>query len=77
MADTTDSTKSDNPALKKVNDELDVLKDQLKVHKEAKPVSKACVDIAEYSERENEPFSTITDEPNEWHKSEGGGCIII
>ena len=69
-------TKS-NSNLAKVEKELDVLKDELDVHKEAKPVSSSCGDIAEYSQRENEPFSAVHDEPNEWHKSEGGGCVIL
>ena len=75
MSDENDS-KGDQK-LEKVQKELEVLRNELEIHKEAKPVSSSCGDIAEYSQRENEPFSSIHDEPNEWHKSEGGGCVIL
>ncbi len=73
----TDKETSNATQLAKVEKDLEFLKDELEVHKEAKPLSTSCSDIADFSQRENEPFSAVTDEPNEWHKSEGGGCIIL
>ncbi len=57
--------------------ELKQLKDELEVRKEAKPVSKACEEITGFAGKTNEPFSTTAEEPNPWHKSEGGGCVIL
>jgi len=73
----TDKETKANAALTKIENELMSLKDELKVHKEAKTVSAACGDIAEFSQRGEEPFSSSSNEQNSWHKSEGGGCVIL
>ena len=52
-------------------------KDELEILKEAKPLSATCGELTEFSEREEEPFSATHVEANAWHKSEGGGCIIL
>eukprot|EP00552_Chaetoceros_brevis_P002863 CAMPEP_0197745290 /NCGR_PEP_ID=MMETSP1435-20131217/41627_1 /TAXON_ID=426625 /ORGANISM="Chaetoceros brevis, Strain CCMP164" /LENGTH=70 /DNA_ID=CAMNT_0043336973 /DNA_START=28 /DNA_END=240 /DNA_ORIENTATION=- len=69
---------SDSEKLEKAEEEVKKLRDELKIHKEAKPFSKVCEDIAKFSQKENEPFSTAPQEhPNPWMKSEGGGCVIL
>ena len=62
-----------------VEKELTKLKDELKLCKEAKPVSDTCSELKEYSEREEEPFSSSHTEPIPWHKNQngGGGCAIL
>lgn len=64
--------------LELVETEIGTLKEELKVCKEAKTVGEACDELYGYSEKNDEPFHKQTDEPNEWHKSAGGGgCIIL
>lgn len=63
--------------MEKFEKELKNAKDELSILKEAKPLSATCIEIAEFSQREEEPFSSEHVEPNSWHKSEKGGCIIL
>ena len=48
--------------------ELKKLKYELKILKEAKPLSDACKSISEFTQKDYEPFSTSHVEPNEFHK---------
>jgi hypothetical protein len=65
-------------ALSKIEAEIKVLRDQLEVYKEARPVSFSCKEIREYIESAADPFSTSFPEPNRWHKNpSGGGCSIL
>lgn len=68
-------TKTD--VLSTMENELNNLKEQLEVHKEAKRASVTCQDIVEHSEREEDPFSSNYHHANSWHKKEGGGCNIL
>ena len=64
--------------LTQVETEIGTLKEELEVCKEAKTVGEACDELHGYSEKEDEPFNKLNDEPNEWHKSAGGGgCVIL
>jgi len=63
--------------MEKYEKELKSIKDELLILKEAKPLSETCTEIAEFSQREEEPFSSEHGEPNSWHKSDKGGCIIL
>jgi hypothetical protein len=71
------SANAKNATIEKFEKELKSAKDELQILKEAKPLSATCTEIAEFSEREEEPFSSEHGEPNSWHKSDKGGCIII
>lgn len=68
-------------ALTKVEKELKDLKDDLKVHEEAKTKGEACAEIIDYCEKNTEPFVSAEpgSEPNKWHKNpkSGGGCAIL
>jgi len=70
---------STEETLKKVESEIENLKDDLKLCTEAKSRSEACNFLCEYSEQEEEPFSVSHQEPNSWHNNPGGGgfCIIL
>ena len=70
---------STEEALTKVEKQLNCLKDELDVCKEAKKLSEACHDIHEFSEKEEEPFSISHKEPITWHENSGGGggCSIL
>lgn len=59
--------------------EVKKLKYELKILKEAKPLSDACKSISEFTQKDYEPFSTSHVEPNEFHKKVGGGggCNIL
>jgi hypothetical protein len=65
--------------IESVEKELEKLKDELNLCREAKPVSDTCSELKEYSEREEEPFSSSHTDPIPWHKSQngGGGCAIL
>jgi|EP00979_Chaetoceros_neogracilis_P006146 hypothetical protein len=71
------TTKKQNPKVTKAEKELKNIKDELEILKEARPLSATCGELTEYSEREEEPFSASHEEPNTWHKSESGGCVIL
>jgi len=71
------TAKKENPKVTKAEKELMTVKDELDILKEAKPLSATCGELTEYSEREEEPFSSTHEELNAWHKSESGGCIIL
>ena len=71
------TAKKENPKVTRAEKELMTAKDELEILKEAKPLSATCGELTEFSEREEEPFSATHVEANAWHKSEGGGCIIL
>ena len=64
---------------KKLEEQVKQLKDELEVCKEAKTTSEACQALSEHANKKEEPFTTNHAEPNEWHKSAGGGggCNIL
>ena len=66
-------------ALAKLEKEMKILNEELEVSKEAKTTKDACAALCDYSEREQEPFSTSYNDVNEWHKSAGGSgaCVIL
>ena len=54
------------------------LQEELRVCKEAKSMSESCAALSKSVEQMEEPFTASHAEPNEWHKSQGGGgCIIL
>ena len=59
--------------------EVERLQYELKILKEAKPLSDACRSISDFTEKDVEPFSSHYVEPNEFHKKVGGGggCNIL
>lgn len=61
----------------KFEKELQSAKEELQILNEAKPLSATCTELAEFSQREDEPFSSEHGEPNAWHKSDKGGCTIL
>ncbi|GMH95551.1 hypothetical protein TrVE_jg3653 [Triparma verrucosa] len=64
--------------LAKVESELEKLRNELTVCKDADNTSKSCGEIVKYSEADSEPFTSGTDN-NPWHASngKGGGCVIL
>jgi len=62
-----------------LEEQVKKLEEELEVCKEAKTLSEACSVLSEFAEKEGEPFSASHEEPNEWHKSAGGGggCSIL
>ena len=65
-------------ALIKIEAEIKVLRDQLQVYKEARPLSYSCKELRDYVESKVDPFSSAFSEPNRWHKNPGGGgCSIL
>ena len=71
-------TKEDT-LIQKTEKELEHLKYELEVCKEAKKMSEACSNLRDFSEGAEEPFSSSHTNPNSWHKNPGGGgsCIIL
>lgn len=69
--------KKESAKVNKAEQELKEAKDELEILKEAKPLSSRFDELKEYSEKEDEPFSSSFVEPNDWHKSEKGGCVIL
>ena len=65
-----------NAKVSKAEKELKMLKDELELHKETTNVSDSCRQLAEFSEKEEEPFSSKHKQENEW-KVKSGGCIIL
>ena len=67
------------PTIEIVEKQLAKLKDELKLCKEAKTMSETCSELKEYSEQEEEPFSSTHTEPISWHKNPNGGspCVIL
>ena len=59
--------------------EVERLQYELKILKEAKPLSDACKSISEFTQKDEEPFSSDCVEQNEFHKKVGGGggCNIL
>ena len=59
--------------------EVERLQYELKILKEAKPLSDACKSISDFTQKDDEPFSTSYVDGNEFHKKVGGGggCIIL
>jgi hypothetical protein len=76
-SNTNSNNSSNDHNMEKFEKELKSAKDELLILKEAKPLSASCAEITEFSQREEEPFSSEHNEPNSWHKSEKGGCIIL
>ena len=70
---------SDEKKLTAVEEQLAALKEELEVAKVAKKVGEAVEELFQHSEKQDEPFDKVVDEPNEWHKNPGGGggCIIL
>ena len=67
-------------AAAKLEEQAKKLEEELEVYKEAKTMGEACTVLSEYAQEKEEPFSTSHEEPNEWHKSAGGGggwCNIL
>ena len=62
----------------KLDEEKKALAADLEIVNEAKTASEACNQLCDFSETEDEPFSTAFG-PTEWHKSAGGGggCTIL
>lgn len=66
--------------LSKVEGEIQSLKDELSICKEAKNLGETCKDLVDYCEKEGEPFTAgDAGNPNSWHSNpgKGGGCIIL
>eukprot|EP00814_Leptocylindrus_danicus_P012223 CAMPEP_0116018738 /NCGR_PEP_ID=MMETSP0321-20121206/8822_1 /TAXON_ID=163516 /ORGANISM="Leptocylindrus danicus var. danicus, Strain B650" /LENGTH=69 /DNA_ID=CAMNT_0003489179 /DNA_START=44 /DNA_END=253 /DNA_ORIENTATION=- len=62
---------------KKIEEEVDALKNELSIRKEAKTTREACKDILEGIQKIDEPFTTAFGEPNEFHSNpKKGGCVI-
>ena len=58
--------------------EIQNLKDDLQLCKEAKTRGEACDCVCTYSESIDDPFGSSYTEPNPWHGNPGGGgCIIL
>ena len=59
--------------------EVERLQYELKILKEAKPLSDACKSISDFTEMDVEPFSSSHVEVNDFHKKVGGGggCNIL
>lgn len=69
---------SDEKKLTAVEEQLAALKEELEVAKVAKKVGEAVEELFQHSEKQDEPFNKVVDEPNEWHKNPGGGgCIVL
>jgi len=66
-------------AAMKLEEQAKQLKEELEVCKEAKTTSEACEALSEHAQKNTEPFTSDYAEPNEWHKSAGGGggCNIL
>ena len=62
-----------------LEEQMKILKEELEVCKQAKTMSEAMTMLSDYAQQEEEPFATSHAEPNEWHKSAGGGggCNIL
>ena len=62
-----------------LEEEVKKLQYELKILKEAKPLSDACKYISDFTQKDEEPFSSSHVEPNEFHKKVGGGggCNIL
>ena len=63
----------------KLEEEVKSLREELQICEEAKSTSEACEALSAFAQKKEEPFSTSHTEPNEWHKSAGGGggCNIL
>ena len=63
----------------KIEKQVKELQSELEIVMEAKSAEEACTSLCEYAEQKEEPFTTVHAEPNEWHKSAGGGggCNIL
>ena len=59
----------------KLEEEVKSLKEELDVYKEAKTMSEACTSLSQFAQSTEEPFTSSHPEPNEWHKSAGGGAF--
>lgn len=69
---------STEDTLKNIESEVTSVKEELEICKEARTAGEACEELHHYCTKETEPFDKMVDEPNEWHKSQGGGgCIIL
>lgn len=64
-------------AAKKIEEEVNALKNELPICEEAKTTSEALKEILENTEKIDEPFTTAFGEPNEFHSNpKKGGCVI-
>ncbi len=72
-------TSKEETLIKKTEKELENLKYELEVCREAKKMSEACSNLRDFSEGEEEPFSSSYTDAISWHKNPGGGggCIIL
>ena len=61
----------------KLEEEVKSLKEELDVYKEAKTMSEACASLSQFAQSTEEPFTSSHPEPNEWHKSAGGGEFLL
>jgi hypothetical protein len=66
--------------IKTLEDQVKSLKEELQVCTVAKTMNEACNAISDFAQKKEEPFTTSHPEPNQWHKSAGGGgggCSIV
>ncbi|KAL3786829.1 hypothetical protein ACHAW5_009234 [Stephanodiscus triporus] len=65
---------------KTLEEQVKMLKEELQVCREAKTINEACNALTDFAQKQKEPFTTSHPEPNQWHKSAGGGgggCNIL
>ena len=64
---------------KQLEEQVKTLQDELKLASEAKTLGESCKSLTDFTQAGEEPFAASHPEPNEWHKSAGGGggCIIL
>ena len=57
----------------KLEEQVKSLNEELQICTEAKSTSEACEVLSAFAQKKEEPFTSCHKEPNEWHKSAGGG----
>jgi len=71
---------SDVVALEEISQELEIVRNELIIHREAKSTEETCKQLIAHSEQVEECFAVNGSKNlNPWHKSEGGGsgCTLL